>query len=570
MKLLIIFIGMTAVTGKIEQIKFVGNRAFGARALIKLLQSQPGQALNDILLERDERNLELFYYTHGFFDATVKKGVTPGKKGGFWVTFYIQEGKRSRVLGTAFEGNRVFTTELLQRVIAFLPGSFYSTDLVRRSVQGLRDYYLERGYPFVRIQDSLERIDTVVTVRYIIDEGPLCYIKEIKIRGNQKVRTKTILRIVEIKPGEVFIRSRLEAAKRRLYATKLFSRSLYHIIPSDSNMVAREVDSVVIRFDVKEQEQQGISLGIGFETPPNRLLLTIDWEHNNVANRGQGLVAGAGFSPDFKGNYRLNFSLTYRIPYIFWERIDFQTHPFFYYERSDSSHLRDYGIETGMGRDFLPQLHFGVFNRLRFVADTVRGISNSLAMNLVYDTRDNFFDPGRGVYVQPIVELAGGPFLGNNDFLRLKADGRVYQRVGVFVLAIRCAIGRVVPYGRSNTVPYYEEFSLGGSNSLRGYTERSLGPDTAAGGRYGPVVVNGNLELRSPYLFNWVGLVVFFDCGQVAGQNDLHLRGIEAGAGIGIRVRTPVGPIRFDWGKRLISAPVGDRGRFYIGILHAF
>jgi len=568
--LLILLVLTTTVAGKIEQVRFVGNRTFGAKVLVRLLQSQPGQVFNEALLERDERTLELFYYAQGFFNATAKKGVVPGKKGGVLVTFYIQEGKRSRVLGTAFEGNRVFTTERLQRVIAFLPGSFYSTDLVRRSVQGLRDYYLERGYPFVRIQDSIEQIDTIVTVRYIIDEGPFCYIKDIKIRGNQKVRTRTILKIVEIKAGERFVRSRLEAAKRRLYATKLFSRSLYHIIPRDSSMVAGDVDSIVIRFDVTEQEQQGIGFGIGFETPPNRLLLTVDWEHNNIANQGQWVIAGTSYSPDFRGNYRLNFSLTYRIPYILWERIDFQTNPFFYYERLDSNHFRDYGIETRMGRDILPQLHLGIFNRFRLVADTARGISNSLALNLVYDTRDNFFDPGRGFYVQPVAEIAGGPLRGDNDFFRIKADCRVYQRVNIFVLAVRCAFGRAVPYGRSSTVPYYEEFSLGGGNNLRGYAERSLGPDTTAGGRYGPVVINGNLELRSPYLFNWVGLVGFLDCGQVAGQNDLHLRGIETGAGVGIRVRTPVGPVRLDWGKRLTSAPVGDRGRFYIGILHAF
>ncbi|MEO0009487.1 MAG: BamA/TamA family outer membrane protein [candidate division WOR-3 bacterium] len=563
------------VTGmEAGSIRFEGNRAFGARVLLTIVQVRKGMPVSEALLDQDSRSLEWFYRSQGFMNVRVEKMIS-GTNAQRVITFRINEGPRSRISAIVINGNLSFSAERLRKVIPFSEYEFFTADKIAGGIQSLREFYLNQGYPFVQVDESLDHYDTLITVRYEIVEGPLCYVRSVFVRGNQRVRTQTILQALEIKPGEKFSRSRLELAKRRLYATRLFTRALYYIYRPDTSTGMIDLrqppeESVNIRFDVVEQEQQGVGLGFGFETPPNRLLFSFDWEHNNFLNRGQRLSAGISYSPDFAGSHRINADGNYRIPYLFFQRVDFQTHPFFYYEQLDSSRLRDYGIETGMGRDLLPPLHLGMFNRLRFVADTVRGVTNSLALNLIYDTRNDFLEPHRGIYLQPLFEVAGGPFRGDNDFIRIRLDSRWYQSVNQFVIALRFAGGRVMPYGRLFRVPYYEEFSLGGSSSLRGYPERALGPDTAAGGRYGPVVINGNFELRTPYILRWVGVVGFLDCGQVADQNDLRLRGLEVGAGGGIRIKTPIGPVRFDWGKRLIRAPAGDRGRFYIGILHTF
>ncbi|NPV14436.1 BamA/TamA family outer membrane protein [candidate division WOR-3 bacterium] len=550
---------------KVDIVRFAGNKSFSRRVLLNLVQVKPGTPAVNGLLDEDARLLENFYRNEGFFDAQVEKGlgVVAGK---VVVTFYIQEGFRAKVADVVVQGNNAFPIERLRQTLRLSAGTPFSLSAVKSGTQSLRNFYLNSGYPFVTIQDSVERKDTLVVVRYVIEEGPRCYIKEVRVRGNKTVRTATILRTLEIKPGEVFSRRRLEEAQRRVYATKIFSRVLFYV-----GRDSLAPDSVIVRFDVVEGAQHGVALGVGLQTPPSRALFSVEWEHNNVMNRGQWLIAEVEFSPDLKKNYRSSFDLTWRVPYLFRNRIDFQSHPFFYYERIDSARQREFGIENGMQKDIAPQWRLGLFNRLRFVADTSRGITNSLALSLIYDSRDNFFDPQRGVYFQPGLEGAGGILLGDNDFVRGVADIRVYQALGRgFVFALRGLGGRVIPYGRSTTVPYYEEFFLGGKNNLRGYPDQAVGPDTALGGRYGPVILNGSVEVRSPYILRWVGVVGFVDVGQVAGQRDLRLRGFEVGAGVGLRVRTPVGPIRLDWGKRLKDPPAGDWGRIYFGVLHAF
>jgi len=561
----IVILGQVAPGMKVDIVRFAGNKSFSRRVLVNIVQVKPGALAMEALLDEDARTLEEFYRNEGFFDVQVQKGLGVVTQK-VVATFYIQEGVRAKVADVGFEGNRAFTAERLKRVLKFGARTPFSLPSVKAGTQSLRNLYLNAGYPFVTVEDSFERRDTLVLVRYRVEEGPRCYIRDVRVRGNKSVRTATILQSVEIKKGEMFSRRRLEEAQRRVYAMKVFSRVLFYVTPD-----SLASDSVVVRFDVVEGTQQGIALGVGLETPPSRALFSVEWEHNNVMNRGQWLIAEVMFSPDLSKNYRSSFDLTWRVPYLFWTRVDFQSHPFFYYERFDSARQREYGIENGLQKDIAPQLRLGLFNRLRLVADTSRGITNSLALSLIYDSRDNFFDPQRGVYFQPGLEVAGGILLGENDFVRGVADIRVYQslRRG-FVFAARGLGGRVIPYGRSASVPYYEEFSLGGKNNLRGYPDRALGPDTARGGRYGPVILNASVEVRSPYILRWVGVIGFIDWGQIAGQRDLKLRGFEVGAGFGLRLRTPVGPIRLDWGKRLKGAPAGDWGRIYFGVLHAF
>ncbi|MEO0070878.1 MAG: POTRA domain-containing protein [candidate division WOR-3 bacterium] len=555
---------LLAFGSEVGAIKFKGNRSFSSRHLSQIVQVKPKQPISDVALEEDVRALENFYRSQGFFNARVEKGVgiVSNKK---VITFHIMEGERARIGAITIQGNRAFPTSRLTSLLPFVKGNYFTFALLEAGTGRLRQFYLNSGYPFVQVSDTFELNNSWVAVQFFIEEGPECYIKDVQIRGNRAVASGTIWRTAEVQKGERFSRAKLEEAQRRLYATKLFSRVVFYVYRTDSIS-----DSVTVRFDVIEQEQRGVALGLGLQTPPSRALFEVEWEHNNVLNRGQWLVAGSSFSPDLRGNYRVNFDITYRIPYLFWTRVDFQTHPFFYYERLDSSRQREYGVETGMSRDLFPQLRLSLFNRLRLVADTSQGITNSLALSMVYDSRDNFFEPQRGFYIQPGLEVAGGIFLGHNDFVRTVIDTRWYQALGPVVFAARGLAGRIEPYGRTSSLPYYEEFSLGGRNNLRGYPDRALGPDSAFSGRYGPVIVNSSFELRGPYFFRWVGLVGFLDLGQVAGKEDIFLRKLEAGAGVGIRVHTPLGPLRLDWGKRLKTPPPNDWGKLYLGVLHAF
>lgn len=592
--LLLCLLGQFHTGDTLEAVRFEGARAFNRKALASLVAARPKKPSSAAQLNNDVAILEAFYRNQGFHAADVERQVTPGKRRSV-VTFRITEGPRTRVNAIAISGNATVGTDRLLKQLLVKPGRFFSVGEFLQSAEAIRTYYLNSGYPFVQVRADTTLSDTLATVTFEIGEGQLCHLSEVRVRGNKTVATRTALRASEVKPGERFSQERLRGAQRRLYGTKLFSRVTYYVIADSSvgpDSVKREVaNSVTVRFDVVEQAYRGVALGGGVEYPPLRAIVSAEWEHDNLFNRGHVLVIGGEAGPTLWpfGKYRFALDGTYRVPYLILTRIDFQTHPYFSYERFDSTLQREVGIETGMSRSIVPQFTAGLTNRLRLVSDTASGkITNSLALTGHYDTRNDIFDPNQGLSVQAAVEGAGGPLRGDNDLYKLTVDTRWYQRLGImpaqveqvngdFVVAARAMAGLARPYGRSEErpieerVPYYEAFSLGGGNSMRGYRDRSIGPYFLSGDtsyRYGPAVANVNLELRSPYILRLVGLVGFVDAGSVA--EGLRSLACEYSAGAGVRLKTPIGPVRIDWGKQLSNPPDRDWGRFSIGLLHAF
>ncbi|MEO0081917.1 MAG: BamA/TamA family outer membrane protein [candidate division WOR-3 bacterium] len=562
----VLFLSQVARVDSIEAVRFAGNRTFSGRQLLSVVTVRARQPLDERRLDGDVRALEQFYHDNGFRDAQVGRRVSRGRRM-YVVVLNVVEGIRTRVGTIAIIGNRTFETERLIQLLPVRVGGYYDAGSVSRCLQVVRTLYLNSGYPFANVTAEWRYGDTLADLVVEVTEGPRCYLGELRVRGNRTVRTATVLRTLELREGEMFSQQRLQEAARRLYATRLFQRVLFHVLRPDTSS-----NRVVVRFDVAEQPYRVFAFGGGFETPPWRLLFSIEWEHNNVLNRGQQFDVSIEFSPNFSGDFRTALDVHYRLPYLILMRVDLQTHPFFYWERVDTLLRREYGIETGLCRNLTRYLSLGLFNRLRLVADTSRGITNSVALNATYDSRDDFFDPASGLYVRPAVEVAGGSLGGDNDFYRFTAETRWFQVVGPrFVLAVRAMVGRDILFGRTVAIPYYEGFALGGRNTLRGYRDRSLGPDSIGTDRFGPAVLNTNVELRTPYVFGWVGLVVFFDAGEVIGSAAGYtLTDLEYSAGAGLRVRTPIGPVRLDWGKRLKNPAPGDKGKFYLGLLHAF
>lgn len=561
----------------VESVRFEGNRFFRSKTLLSRITARPKLALDERGLEKDARVLEKMYQDFGFFDVDVEPGTRPGKRRTVAV-FAVTEGERSLVDRVVVTGNREFSEDRLLGLLPVRPGTGFEQGLLARSADEVGSLYLNSGFPFVEVTGEWEASDTAVVLRLEVEEGPKCWISDVRVRGLKTVREKTVLRACELAEGELFSQERMNGARRRLYATRLFQKVGLRVyqpgtesLPGLEARSRSDLDSVIVRFDVAEQAHRMFLFGAGLETPPWRGLLSVGWQHENVLNRGHHLGANVAYSPSFRGDHRVELDGKYRLPYLIFTRVDFETRPFFYWER-DSALTSEYGAESELSRALTPELKVGLGNRLRWVNRQSRSVTNSVALNLQYDTRDDFFDPKRGVYLRPVAEVAGGLLRGANDFYRFTGEARWFQSLlPGFVFAARAQYGRAIPYGGTEKVPHYEVFTLGGRNSLRGYDDRSLGPDSVDGENYGPVMLNTNVELRTPYILGWVGLVGFLDGGEVVNtESELTMDNYQYSAGAGIRVRTPIGPVRLDWGKRLKDPAGRDLGKWYLGLLHAF
>ena len=196
---------------------------------------------------------------------------------------------------------------------------------------------------------------------------------------------------------------------------------------------------------------------------------------------------------------------------------------------------------------------------------------SSLGLSFHRDNREPFLNPSGGWLNEFAVEYAGGFLGGKTSFFKLTGDNRHYSRIGDMVLvnALRLGYARGLRSNRDREIVSFERFRAGGSTTIRGYRDRSLGPldDELSNTHRGDVLFVYNIELRFP-LYNLVGGALFFDTGNVwdnlaaVDTDPLH-----SAVGVGVRVDTPLGPLRFDYGVPLIR---GESPQINLGLGQAF
>jgi len=131
-------------------------------------------------------------------------------------------------------------------------------------------------------------------------------------------------------------------------------------------------------------------------------------------------------------------------------------------------------------------------------------------------------------------------------------------------------------YDDSKHVPIYERFFAGGANTVRGYKERSIGPrDSKTGDPIGgEAMLIGNAEATYPIFKNFK-IAVFYDIGNVwENSEDASIKSddFKSGTGVGVRVKTPIGPVKVDMGYPLDQAHPGDKQkvRFHFSMTRGF
>lgn len=176
------------------------------------------------------------------------------------------------------------------------------------------------------------------------------------------------------------------------------------------------------------------------------------------------------------------------------------------------------------------------------------GRTNSVSVTHVFDSRDNYFNPSRGHRYSVTGQWAGHGLGGDFDFYKISAEGRFYKKVGSKqVLALRLIGGYA-----SGELSYSELFSLGGPNNLRGFEDDQF---------KGNKMYSATLEYRFPIMKKVDG-VVFTDVGNAWGIDKTRIpwyhdsNKVHWSAGVGVRLQTPIGPIRLDYAH-------GDKNKFH-------
>ncbi len=583
---------------RIKNIYVEGNESVPAKTILSMMKTRPAWIFrrgyfDEEALEADIEKIKRYYQNLGFLDVGATSDFRYDEENKLmFITLRIDEGKRYITGKITISGNIVFPKEDIENRILTAEGDSFSYERLRRDTDSIREYYYQMGYMNVelyvdrKIDAETNRID----LDYGIDANEVVYVGRIDIKGNTKTKDVVIRRELRVYPGDRFDGTKIRRSKERLYNLGFFE-DIYFDTEETQDPLVRN-----LLISVKETKTGEFAFGGGYSSVDEFIgFVQITQRNFDLFNfpyftgDGQNLSLRANL-----GSIRRDFEVSWTEPWIFDYPLAFG---FDAYHRTHSRRSAvGYGykeVRTGgdlrFGKEFGEYLGASMMYKLEEInisdlADNAmpdlvdeRGENwiSSLMLGITFDTRDNIYSPKRGFLSQLILENAGG-FLGfDKDFLKtFLSTSYYYAFFDKIVLEVKGRTGFSNSYGDTDEVPIYERFYAGGAYTIRGYRERRVGP--RASGSSDPIggeaMAIGNIELTFPIYEKVIKGAVFYDVGNVWRRlEDYFDGGFKQGIGAGVRVKTPIGPLKLDCGYPL-SDNQGDEKKleWYFSVSHGF
>lgn len=583
---------------KIRSITFEGNKAFKSDRLLKLMATKKAWwffqsgIFNEDAFEGDLDKIKAFYESQGYLDIKLEPELKYDDAGKYLrINIKVDEGKRYYIGTITLSGNAVISEKDLRKSLKMVSGKPFSQEGLRNDADAVQGLYFEKGYIYatVKPESSLSPSTGNIDVSYGIVENELTYVERVEIKGNIRTKDKVIRREIRLRPGEVFNGKKLQRSKERLYNLGYFEDISFDTekgsAPNKANLVV----------DVKETKTGEFSFGGGFSTVDKLVgFVQVTQRNFDIMNfptftgGGQQLVLRAEL-----GTTRRDYLLSFTEPWIFG-------YPYLFgFDLYQNTRLQNKSIGYGYnerrrGGDLRFGKEFDDYDRadLTYRLEEVRisdvddsatndlkkeaGINNisSMTLGLTRDTTDSAYSPTKGYRLFGSVEGAGGPFQGDKDFIKWYGFSTLYiPPIEKHVIELSLRAGAVGAYGDSDSVPIYERFFAGGADSVRGFKERSIGPrDPSTNDPLGgEAMLVGSAEYTFP-VFEFLKGAVFFDAGNVwEKEGDLGQGGYKYSTGAGVRVKTPVGPVKLDYGYPLkVDSWQKKKGRIHFSLSRAF
>lgn len=576
----------------VSEINVVGVEGELEDLIYNTIQTKPGRTTTRTQVQDDINAI----YVTGFF-SSVKVDVQDTPLG-VRLSFVVEANPvLSKVVVNTIpetEEKSVLPDTLIEEVFSSQYGKTLNLRDLQEGIIKINKWYADNGYDLAQVVGSPQvSPDGVVTL--IIAEG---IVEDIQVKffdaDNQPVEGKTrdfiITREIELKPGNVFNRNLAQRDLQRVFGLGLFEDIHLSFSPGS------DPSQVVVNVEVVEGRTGSVAAGAGISSASG-LFGTVSYQQRNLGGNNQTLGAELQL-----GVRELLFDVSFTDPWIATtpDRTSYTTNLFrrrsislVYSGNGDNNIETENGddrprvVRTGAGVSFSRPLTKTPYERPKWVLSTgiqyehirienadgdlsPRANQDANFINLAYsdsgvddltivrfgatkDLRNNPSQPTSGsifrVSTEQSIPVGSGSILMNrirasySYFIPVKFLNFEFMKDKPQALAFNVQGGTVF-----GDLPPYEAFVLGGSSSVRGYSEGEMGS--------GKSYLQGTAEYRFP-VFSIVGGAIFFDIGTDLGTGSAvpgdpsgirDLPGSGFGYGLGIRVQSPLGPIRIDYG----------------------
>lgn len=564
----------------IWNVQFSGNTAMPSSTLRDQILTQPTSlyhrgTLDPKLLVEDLEALQEFYQRQGYLDATVgPEHIMNDEADRFYqITIPIQEGAAYHVGTVNFSGNHHARHEELLATLRLQPGIPVDPTAYEEERQALQLYFNDHGYPYATIDLQIQKdpSTTQVHLHYDIQEGTAVKIGQIMISGDFITSQHAIRRALVVKPGDRY-------SDQRILESQVNLRRLGAFRAVTIERVGLETQQPVVHLAIRVEEERPylMDFDLGYSTDDK---LTGEIRFTNLNSFGWGKRTHLSI---LGGQERARAELAWIDPRFLNTDLLFTTSGAIDRTKDIAFDLLRANGAMGLYR----QYHRTGFvlryqlsrNRLLGGDPTAADLEgrrdttiSQLTSGITFDTRDNYAQPTRGVYLYAQADLFNELRGQRADFVKITGGANHYWNLwGGIILSQHGRLGGIQKIGEAN-VPITERLFLGGEDTIRGFAEDGIGPTDVAGSPLGSNVRwIYNAELSFP-LFQGFRAATFFDAGSLTESfTALSANDIRESAGFGLRYTTPVGPIRAEYGIKLDPRPGESTGRFHFTFGHIF
>lgn len=585
----------------IKTIKFEGNKVISSRKLRKAMQTKEKWFLSWItgagtykedVLRNDVNIIADQYYNIGYINVRVGEPQVKlmNDKSGLMVTIQITEGEQYKNGDIDLKGDLILSKDEIRKKIKLEKGKVFSRAVLRDDVVSLTDLYTDRGYAFANVT-PLTKInpDTkTIDITFDIDKGDKVYIDRINISGNTKTRDKVIRREFKLSEGDLYSSGALKRTKQNLSNLGFFEEV------NIAQAKGSAENKLNINTEVKEKSTGKFSIGGGYSSADG-IIGQASVQQDNFLGLGLKAILSGSI-----GTKSSNYTLGLTDPYFLDSRWTlgadvYRTERDYidYTRRATGGDIKaGYPITEDLSTFWLYRyevkdiinLSTTLIQNPQLLTET-SGTIGSLSASLTLDKTNYRLDPSSGFNATVSAEYAG--IGGDQRFARFIGESAAYYPfLWNTVFSVRGTLGYMMRNGKD--IPVDEKFYLGGINTLRGYSTRSVSPyatittynvDTGTGvatpyinhvylGGVKEVVFNA--EYVYPIIKD-VGIrgVIFFDTGNSYDSGQKFFSTMRSSYGAGLRWYSPMGPLRLEYGIPLNPRPgidsSGGKLEFSIG-----
>lgn len=579
---------------KIKSMEFDGIKAFKPKKLRRLMKTRAkglfrSGVFKEETFQKDLEKVRLFYQQEGYLDVKVEPIFDYNQKER-WIFIHIlvEEGQHYVSGEIKIQGNQLFPESEIWQELEMLPGFTYSQYYLSKDVQKIIEYYHKRGYMDARVVPDvrLNRDTGKVDVTYQIEEGDLYFVEKVVVRGNTKTKDIVIRRELRIRPGERFDGEKIAKSKQRLENLDYFEDITYDTEPGTA---PNRKDLI---FRVKEKRTGELSFGggissvdrfIGFAEISQRNFDFLNWPR--FTGGGQSLSLRARI-----GSIARDFNLSFVEPYIFNKPVSLATDIFNTHRDDKNVDFEEtrLGFNVTFSRLFRDVFRLGTGYTLERVkldeisSDaplTVRRLAGSNWLSRwrflsSYDSRDNIFNPTKGMLITFNGDLVGSFLGGDQDYYILQTSVTKYWTLfKKHLIEYKIRLGSSQDFGDSPEVPVFDRFFAGGLGSVRGFDYRRVGPIEAGDAVGGQTIALTNLEYTFPvFKLDAFRFAAFIDVGHVNRDSyNIDFGDFAISTGPGIKIKTPIGPVVFYYGFPIANRDTENRnGRFEFSLSRGF